>query len=191
MNMATTRVSAIVRNDEPRTELVKVQPLSGAATDALDREVEDYGVKAALLPLKPFVIEGGITFMAWEEYGAARPGAPSESEGLKFLIRVDAVEEPEFTNGKGVRQPAMIKAGTEAPQIYFSRHPKLTFALPEMAVHRRRLFDAIQPGVKPSEVLKQLGGASINIPIRMVRSYVRTTRNGADIFCDTFEALQG
>jgi hypothetical protein len=189
--MAMSRTSAIVRNDEPRTELVKVQPLSGAATDALDREVDDYGVKAALLPLKPFTIEGAITWLDWEEYGATRPGTPSESEGLKFLIRIDAVEEPEFVNGKQVRQPAVLKAGQECPQIYFARHPKLTFALPEMAVHRKRLFDHIQPGVKPSEVLKQLRNQTIEIPVRMTRQYVRTTRNGADIFTDVFEALQG
>jgi len=179
----------IVRTNDARTELVKPVQLSNVALDALDRDVEDFVVQAALLPLKPFIIEGAITYLEWCEFGAVRPGAPSESEGLKFLIRVDQVEEPAFTNGKGVVQPAMIKAGTECPQIYFSRHPKLTFALPEMAVHRKRLFTAIDPAAKPSDVLKQLGGQTINVPVRMTRSYVRTTRNGADIFADAFEAL--
>lgn len=188
--MAISRTTAIVRNDEPRTELVKAVPLSGAATDALDREVEDYGVKAALLPLKPFVIKGALTFLDWEEYGAVRPGTPSESEGLKFLFRADEIEEPAFTNGKGVVQPAMLKPGVEYPSIYFSRHPKLTFALPEQAVFRKRLFDAIAPGAKPSEVLKQLRGQTIEIPMVMTRAYVRTTRNGADLFQDSFEAIK-
>lgn len=180
---------AIVKTADPRTELVKPQALTHSALDALDREVEDYGVKAALLPLKPFVIEGAVTFLAWEEYGAVRPGAPSESEGLKFLIRADRIEEPAFTNGKGVVQPAMLKAGEEYPSIYFSRHPKLTFALPEMAVFRKRLFAAIDPAAKPSDIVKQLGGTTIDVPIRMTRAYVRTTRNGADLFQDSFEAL--
>src|SRR5512132_208101 len=89
-----------------RTELVKPVQLSNVALDALDRDVEDFGVQAALLPLKPFIIEGAITYLEWCEFGAVRPGAPSESEGLKFLIHVDSVEEPAFTNGKGVVQPA-------------------------------------------------------------------------------------
>ncbi len=184
-------MSQLTRTNDPQTQLVKQPALTHSALDALDREVEDYGVKAALLPLKPFIIEGALTFLAWEEYGATRPGAPSESEGLKFLFRIDAVNEPPFTNGKRVVQPAMLKVGDEAPSIYFSRHPRLTFALPEMAVFRKRLFAAIDPAAKPSDVLKQLQGQSIDVPMRMTRSYVRTTRNGADLFQDSFEALKG
>ncbi len=176
-------------------QLVKVEKLSYAALDALDREVADYGVSTALLPFKPFEIDGEIVFLDWEEYaGAAPKGAPPESEGLKFLIKVDAVQEPAFTNGKGVTVPAGLRAGQEYPGIYFSRNPKIVFALPDHAKFRRRLLatiagvDGNDAAFKPSAVIQQLRGQSIRVPIRMIRSYVRTTKNGADLFEDVFES---
>lgn len=170
-------------------QLVKAEKLSYGALDALDREVEDFGVEQALLPLRPFTIEGEITYLDWEEYQGQAPKGMSESEGLKFLIKVKNAEEPTFINGKGVTVPAVLKAGLEYPNIYFAKHPKLTFALPDHAKFRARLFAAISPGSKPSAVLQQLRRQTLAIPMRMTRTYVRTTRNGADILEDSFELL--
>jgi hypothetical protein len=177
-------------------QLVKVEKLSYAALDALDREVADYGVQQALLPLRPFEIEGEITWLNWEEFPGASPkGAPPESEGLKFLIKINTVQEPAFTNGKGVTAPPVLRPGAEHPNIYFAKHPKLTFALPDHAKFRRRLLAAIagvdgnDAAFKPSTVIQQLRGQTLSVPIRMVRAYVRTTRNGSDLFEDSFEPL--
>ena len=176
-------------------QLVKVEKLSYAALDALDREVADYGVQTALLPLRPFEIDGEITYLDWEEFaGAAPKGAPPESEGLKFLLKVTAVSEPAFTSGKGVVAPPVLRVGQEYPNIYFAKHPKLTFALPDHAKFRRRLLatiagvDGNDAAFKPSVVIQQLRGQTIKVPIKMIRTYVRTTRNGSDLFEDSFES---
>ena len=178
------------------TQIVQVNKLSHMALAELDREVADYGVQTALLPLRPFTIEGEVTYLDWEEFpGAAPKGAPPESEGLKFLIKINSVEEPTFTNGKGVVNPPVLRTGQEYPNIYFARHPKLTFALPDHAKFRRRLLAAIagadgnDAAFKPSVVIQQLRGTTIKVPMRMIRTYVRTTKNGADLFEDSFEAL--
>ncbi len=174
-------------------QLVKVEKLSYAALDALDREVEDYGVTQALLPLKPFTIKGTVTYINWEEFaGAAPKGSPPESEGLKFLIKAEEIDEPAFTSGKGVVAPPVLRSGVEYPNIYFSKHPKLTFALPDHAKYRRRLLAAIagadgsDAAFKPSVVIQQLRGQTLSVPMTMHRTYIRTTRNGADIFEDSF-----
>lgn len=183
------------------TELVKPENLSYAALDALDRKVEDFGVEQALLPLKPFVIEGEITYLDWEEYQGQSPqGGPPESEGLKFLIKINTVEEKPFRTGKGVDMPVILKPGLEYPNIYFAKHPKLTFALPDHARFRQRLFATIDPDAKASQILQQLRKQTLSIPVRMVRTYVKTTRitrgpdggiakGGSDIFDDSFVFL--
>jgi hypothetical protein len=179
-----------------QSQIVQVQKLSYAALDGLDRQVEDFSVQQALLPLRPFEIEGAITFVDWEEYQGAQPkNAPPESEGLKFLIKISKVSEPAFTSGRGVVAPPVLRVGQEYPNIYFAKNPKLAFALPDHAKYRRRLLAAIagadgtDAAFKPSAVLQQLRGQTLNIPMRMIRSYVRTTRNGADLFEDSFELL--
>lgn len=178
------------------TQLVTTNKLSPVALAEMDRDVEDYGTQQALLPLRPFEIEGSITYLNWEEFAGASPkGAPPESEGLKFQIKVSKVSEPHFTSGRGVVAPPVIRVGAEWPNIYFAKHPKLTFALPDYAKYRRRLLatiagvDGSDAAFKPSVVLQQLSGQELNIPIRMTRSYVRTTRNGADLFEDVFELM--
>ena len=110
----------------------------------------------------------------------------------KFLIKAEEIDEPAFTSGKGVVAPPVLRSGVEYPNIYFSKHPKLTFALPDHVKYRCRLFAAIvgadgsDAAFKPSVVIQQLRGQTLSVPMTMHRTYIRTTRNGADIFEDSF-----
>jgi hypothetical protein len=176
--------------------LVDKPQLPAVAVEELDRSVDDYSQQQPLLPLKPFEIEGYITSCNWERFQGAAPKGQYESEGLKYEVVAVKVDEPAFRTGKGVETAKMLKAGDTYASIYFAKHPKLTFALPEHAAWRRALLaciaekDANDPAFKPSAVLQQLQGLDLHIPIRIRRVYVRTTRNGADLFSDRFELLK-
>lgn len=174
------------------TEIVQIDTLPASALAELDRKVEDFGVRQSLLPLRPFTIKGEITFIDWEQYqGQAPKGASPESEGLKFVVRVVEAHEPMFKSGKtgDVVEPC-LKAGDEWPNIYFSKNPKLVFALPDHAKFRARLFETIAPGQKPAAVLAKIRKQTLRIPVIMTRAYLRTTKNGADLFEDTFALVK-
>lgn len=174
------------------TEIVQIDALPASAIAELDRKVEDFGVRQSLLPLRPFIIRGEITFLDWETYqGQAPKGAPPESEGLKMVIRVLEAEEPAFKSGKtGDYVAPVLKSGDEWPNIYFAKNPKLVFALPDHAKFRARLFEAIAPGQKPAAVLAKVRKQTLRIPVEMTRAYLRTTKNGADLFEDTFKLVK-
>lgn len=193
--------TAIVRTAAPRTELVAQDQLSQSSIDLLDREVPDYGEATPFTPLKPFVVEGVITFIDLKPYGIVQPGRPPEKEGVEIVFTVRSSEEAPFKSAKGVDMPVgEMRPGLDVKQTYFTIHPEMQFSLDEQARHRNQLLSAIaaasgSPDAKPSAVLKQLRGQQLAIPVRLTRRWVRKTKGsaknptGSDIFSDTWEVL--
>jgi hypothetical protein len=194
--------TAIVRTAAPRTELVAQDQISKASVDLLDREVPDYGEATPFTPLKPFVLEGVITFIDLKEYGIVVPNRPAEKQGVEIVVKVRSSEEAPFKSAKGIDMPVgEMRAGLEVKQTYFTVHPQMQFSLDEQARHRNQLLSAIaaaagSPDAKPSVMLTKLRGQQLEIPVRLTRRWVRKTKGsannplGSDIFADTWEVLE-
>jgi hypothetical protein len=178
------------------TAIVVDSKLPPALLAELDREIVESGENLPYLPLKPFTAEAELKYMNFKPFGVVSSSGQAEKEGFLFVFKLLNVTEAEFASAKHGVIGNDMRAGLEYCQIYFTKHPNMTYSLDEQARFRTRLLQAVGGEDSSSaQTFAALRDQEISVPIRITRTWVRKTGGsknnptGTDLFNDTYELI--